>query len=115
MLKKTRKVSLLDCPLTLQPIIYFLLLSLHGYTILKNKLIDKGSSPTEILVINIYQDSTSELQLMVSQINWNVALVIVSPLPHTTIMMKMFTRKKNQINFNKYVYCKKRNFSAVSS
>ena len=94
MLKKTRKVSLFDCPLTLQTIIYFLLLSLHRYTILKNKLIDKGSSPTEILVINIYQDSTSELQLMVSQINWNVPLVIVSPLSHTTVMMKMLTRKK---------------------
>ena len=66
MLKNTRKVNLFGCPLTLKRIIFFFLLSFYGCTILKNKLIDKESSATEILVINICLNLTLELQLMVS-------------------------------------------------
>ena len=41
-------------------------------------------------------NQTLELQLMEliePQVNWNVALVTVSPLPHTISLIKMMTRK----------------------
>ena len=101
MLKNTRKVNLFGCPLTLQPIIYFLLLSLHEYTILKSKIVDKGNSSTENLVIKVCQNSTLELQLtefMELQINWNVVLVTTSSFTHTTTKIKIL--KKYQIFFN---------------